>query len=103
MYTGQWSQYTVQVLAAGTYAIGGLVAAPAGTTITFDFGNGVTSGTITVPTSPTDMCKCPETYHSWNVVSNIGTVTFPAAGTYLMKFTLVTQQFNPSYFTFSKM
>ena len=33
----------------------------------------------------------------------MGTVTFTAPGTYLMKFTLLTQQFNPLYFTFSKM
>ncbi|HWZ90514.1 MAG TPA: hypothetical protein VNW92_16735 [Polyangiaceae bacterium] len=103
MYTGQWSQYTVEVMAAGTYAIGGLLGSPGGTTIQFDFGNGVTSGPITVPVSPIAQCKCPETYHSWNIVSNMGTVTFPAPGTYLMKFTLLTQQFNPLYFTFSKM
>ena len=100
MYTGQWEQYTVQVMSAGTYSIGGLVAAPGGTTIRFDFGGTVTSGIINVPASPT-----PETeaYHEWNIVSSMGTVTFPAAGTYLMRFTLVAQQFNPLYFTFTKM
>ena len=100
MHTGQWSQYTVQVLAAGTYSIGGVYGTPAGTTISFDFGNGVTSGTIMVPPSPTPQT---EAYHKWYTVSNIGQVTFPAAGTYLMRFNLLTQQFNPLYFTFSKM
>ena len=100
MHTGQWSQYTVQVLAAGTYSIGGVYGTPAGTTISFDFGNGVTSGTIMVPASPTPQT---EAYHEWYTVSNIGQVTFPAAGTYLMRFNLLTQQLNPLYFTFSKM
>jgi hypothetical protein len=102
LYTGQWEQYTVQVSAAGTYAIGGLFASP-GATITLDFGGGVTSGPVMVPVSPVANCKCPETYHSWNTVSNMGQVTFPAAGTYLMRFTLTASQFNPLFFTFSKM
>jgi hypothetical protein len=100
MHTGQWSQYTVNVLAAGTYSIGGLMGTPGGVTVSFDFGNGVTSGTVTVPASPTPQT---EAYHEWYIVSNMGQVTFPAAGTYLMRFNLLTQQFNPLYFTFSKM
>ncbi len=102
MYTGQWEQYTVDVAAAGTYSIGGVFASP-GATITLDFGNSVTTGPIMVPVSPVADCKCPETYHSWNIVSSIGTITFPAAGTYLMRFTLTAEQFNPLYFTFTKM
>ncbi len=102
-YTGQWQQYTVNVTSAGTYAIGGIMASPGGTTIRFDFGGAISSGVVTVPTSPTANCKCPETYHSWNIVSNIGSVTFAAPGTYLMRFTLLTQQFNPLFFTFTKM
>jgi hypothetical protein len=100
MHTGQWSQYTVHVLAAGTYSIGGVMGTPGGVTISLDFGNGVTSGTIMVPPSPTPQT---EAYHEWYTVSNIGQVTFPAAGTYLMRFNLLTQQFNVLYFTFSKM
>lgn len=104
LYTGQWQKYTVQVQAAGTYSIGGLLASP-DATVTLDFAStsGTVSSVVTVPVSPTANCKCPETYHSWNIVSNIGTVTFPAAGTYLMRFTLLTQQFNPLFFTFTKM
>jgi hypothetical protein len=30
-------------------------------------------------------------------------VTFPAPGTYVMTFTLVAEQFNPSFFTFTGM
>jgi hypothetical protein len=100
MHTGQWSQYTVHVLAPGTYSIGGVLGTPGGVTISFDFGNGVTSGTVNVPPSPTPQT---EAYHEWYTVSAIGQVTFPAAGTYLMRFSLLTQQFNPLYFTFSKM
>lgn len=100
MHTGQWSQYTVHVLGAGTYDIGGLLGTPAGVTISFDFGNGVTSGIVTVPPSPTPQT---EAYHEWYAVSHMGQVTFTAAGTYLMRFSLLTQQFNPLYFTFSKM
>jgi len=103
MATGEWAKYTVQVIQAGTYAIGGAMAVPAGTSIELDFGNGVTTGTITLPTSPTAMCMCPETYHSWETVNNIGMVTFPAAGTYVMTMRLVSQQFNPEYFSFTKM
>ena len=102
-YTGQWEQYTVNVASAGTYTIGGIMASPGGTTIRLDFGGSVTTGIMTIPTSPTANCKCPETYHSWNIVSNIGSVTFTTPGTYLMRFTLLTQQFNPLFFTFTKM
>jgi hypothetical protein len=104
MFTGQWENYTVQVLAAGTYSIGGLMGTPAGTQIIFDFGTvggtQVTTGLINVPPSPTPQT---EAYHEWFNVSNMGTVTFPAAGTYLMRFTLMTMQLNPLFFTFSKM
>jgi hypothetical protein len=104
MATGEWSKYTVAVLAAGTYSIGGLMGVPAGTRITLDFGEGVTTGTIALPASPvTPACKCLEAYHAWTVVSDIGTVSFPAAGTYLMTLTLTAAQFNPLYFTFAKM
>jgi|SRR5580658_3240518 hypothetical protein len=103
MNTGQWSKYTVEVLEAGTYSVGGLMGVPNGTMISLDFGNGISTGTVTLPTSPCTWTGCPETYHSWNNVANIGMVTFPAPGTYVMTFTLVAEQFNPSFFTFTKM
>jgi hypothetical protein len=101
--TGEWTKYTVQVTQAGTYSIGGAMAVPNGVTIELDFGNGITTGTIPLPTSPTAMCKCPETYHSWETVTNLGMVTFPAAGAYLMTMTIKSQQYNPEYFSFTKM
>jgi hypothetical protein len=104
MYTSEWSKYTVEVLAAGKYSIGGLAGVPAGTQITLDFGNGITTGMVTLPTSPvTAACKCIEAYHAWNNFADAATVTFPAPGTYVMTFTLNTLQFNPLFFTFTKM
>jgi hypothetical protein len=99
----EWIKYTVQVTEPGTFAIGGFMGTPAGVTVSFDFGNGITSGTVMIPESPTNGCNCPETYHSWLYADNLGTVTIPAAGTYVLTFNLLTLQINPDYFTFRKM
>jgi hypothetical protein len=101
-YTAEWLKFTVEVLAAGTYSIGGLMGVPGATTVMLDFGNGISS-MFTPPASPCKWVGCPETYHSWNNVANLGTVMFPAAGTYLMTFTIVQGTINPLYFTFTKM
>jgi len=102
--TGEWQKYTVEVHSAGTYSIGALSGTPPNAKITFDFGNGVTSGSIALPASPVSAaCKCIEAYHAWNNVMNIGTVTFPAAGTYLLTLTLNMGTYNPLYFTFTRM
>jgi hypothetical protein len=102
--TGQWQKYTVKVLSAGTYSIGTLMGTPPNAKATFDFGGGITSGAIALPASPvTAACKCLEAYHAWYNSANIGTVTFPAAGTYLMTLTLNMGTYNPLYFTFTKM
>jgi hypothetical protein len=99
----EWEKYTVQVTTAGTFSIGGLAGSPAGVTVSFDFGNGITSGTVAIPPSNMNGCNCNSVYDSWEFVSNLGTVTIPAPGVYVMTFTLLTQQFNPDYFTFTKM
>ena len=102
--TGQWQKYTVEVLSAGTYSIGALMGTPPAAKATFDFGDGVTSGSIALPASPVSAaCKCLEAYHAWTNSMNIGTVTFPAAGTYLLTLTLNMGTYNPLYFTFTKM
>jgi hypothetical protein len=101
--TGEWTKYTVQVTQAGTYSIGGAMAVPGGVNIELDFGNGVTTGMMALPQSPTAMCKCPETYHSWETVTGVGMVTFPSAGTYVMTMKILTQQYNPETFVFTKM
>jgi hypothetical protein len=102
--TGEWQKYTVKVLSAGTYSIGALMGTPPNSKATFDFGVGVTSGAIALPASPVSAaCRCIEAYHAWYNSSNIGTVTFPAGGTYLMTLTLNAGTYNPLYFTFTKM
>lgn len=102
-YTAEWLKFTVEVLAAGTYSVGGLMGVPAGTQLSIDFGTGITTGPFTPPASPCTWAGCPETYHSWNNVSDLATVTFAAPGTYLMTFTIVQNTINPLYFTFTKM
>lgn len=108
-YTGEWLKFTVEVLAAGTYSIGGLLGVPAGTELTIDFGSMATStGMFTPPASPCMWVDeagqgCPETYHSWANVSDLATVTIPAPGTYVMTFTIVMGTINPLFFTFTKM
>jgi hypothetical protein len=102
--TGEWQKYTVVVLSPGTYSIGALMGTPPNSKATFDFGNGITSGAIALPASPvTAACKCLEAYHAWYNSANIGTVTFAAAGTYVMTLTLNMGTYNPLYFTFTKM
>jgi hypothetical protein len=101
--TGEWLKYTVQVQEAGSYSIGAFVGSPAGVTVSLDFGGSTTTGTFPIPASPTANCKCTETYHSWQAVDKLATVTFPKVGTYLMTFAIVTKNLNLSTFTFSKM
>jgi hypothetical protein len=102
--TGEWQKYTVEVHSAGTYSIGALMGTPPNAKATFDFGGGITSGAIALPASPVSAaCKCLEAYHAWYNSMNIGTVTFAAAGTYVMTLTLNMGTYNPLYFTFTKM
>jgi hypothetical protein len=112
--TGEWIKYTVQVLEPGTYSVGGLMGAPRPPqndtpTVSLDFGmvdgNDITTGTFTVPSS---ICGnpdpgCTEGYHVWQTDNNMATVTFPAPGTYVMTFNLVSSYLNPDYFVFTKM
>ncbi len=102
-YTAEWLKFTVQVYEAGTYSVGGLMGVPGGTQLSIDFGSGITTGPFTPPASPCTWVGCPETYHSWNNVADLATVTIPAPGTYLMTFTIVQNTINPLYFTFTKM
>jgi len=102
--TGEWQKYTVEVHSAGAYSIGALMGTPPNSKATFDFGGGITSGAIALPASPVSpACKCIEAYHAWYNSANIGMVTFPAAGTYVMTLTLNMGTYNPLYFTFTKM
>ncbi len=98
-----WIKYTVQVTEPGTFSIGAFAGVFPGTTFSFDFGGGMTSGIVPIPASPTAGCNCPETFHSWQMYQNLGMVTVPVAGLYVLTFTLFTHELNPDYFTFTKM
>jgi hypothetical protein len=98
-----WIKYTVQVTEPGTFSIGAFAGVFPGTTFSFDFGGGITSGIVPIPASPTAGCNCPETFHSWQMYQNLGKVTVSAPGTYVLTFTLFTHELNPDYFTFTKM
>jgi hypothetical protein len=110
---GMWFKYTVEVLEAGTYSVSGLDGTPrpngvGGTAptpqVSLDFGGGITTGTFTVPPSEcVNAATCTEGFHVWQVNSNMAKVTFPAAGTYVMTFNLVSSVLNPGYWTFTKM
>jgi hypothetical protein len=97
--TGEWLKYTVEVTQSGTYSIGGQMAGPAAT-FTLDFGVGGMAS-FPIPASPIAACKCPETYHSWQDLQNLGTIQLQA-GTYVMTFTFKAGGFNPDYITFTK-
>jgi hypothetical protein len=100
---GEWTKYTVFVTQAGAYSVGGVMASMLSTAgFNLSFGNGITTGDIPVAITPNNMSGSGENYHSWDNRSNLATVTFPSAGSYLMTFTQ-TGRFNASSFTFTKM
>jgi hypothetical protein len=111
--TGEWIKITVTVTEAATFSVAGLMGAPrpdqnATPTVMLDFGtvNGtdITTGVFTVPPSEcVANTGCTEGYHVWQTDNNLGIVTFPAPGTYLMTFNLVSSFLNADYFVFTKM
>jgi hypothetical protein len=107
-----WFKYTVEVLETGTYSVSGLDGSPrpngvGGTAptpqVSLDFG-GITTGTFAEPPS-----QCGKRRHLHRGVSRLADeqqhakVTFPAPGTYVMTFKLVSSVLNPGYWTFTKM
>jgi hypothetical protein len=98
---GEWLKYTVQVTEPGTYSVGGFMAVPMGGGVNLSFGDGITTGDVALPISPTNDCGCGENYHSWAERDDLATITFPAAGIYLMTMTQV-GRFNADKFTFTK-
>lgn len=99
---GMWTKYTVVVEQAGTYAVGGIMAVPQNGAFNLSFGDNITTGNVSLAITPTQNAGTGENYHAWDTRMNLGTVTFPAAGTYLMTFTQV-GRFNADAFTFTKM
>lgn len=99
---GEWTKYTVTVAEAGKYAVGATVAVPQNGAFNLSFTGNVTTGNVALTVTSTANSGSGEMYHSWDTRSNLATVTFPAAGTYLMTLTQV-GRFNADNFTFTKM
>jgi hypothetical protein len=99
---GEWTKYTVLVTQAGTYAVGGFMAVPQGGGVSLSFGGTITTGNLTLAVTNPSNCGGGEYFHCWAQRENLATVTFPAAGTYLMTLTQ-TGRFNADNFTFTKM
>jgi hypothetical protein len=100
---GEWTKYTVVVAEAGTYSVGGSMAVPpSGGGVNLSFGGNITTGNLSLAVTPNTNSGSGENFHSWDDRKNLGTVTFPAAGTYVMTLTQVAR-FNADAFTFTKM
>jgi hypothetical protein len=99
---GEWTKYTVVVEQAGMYSVGGVMAVPQNGAMNLSFGATITTGNVPLAITSTANSGSGENYHSWDTRTNLATVTFPAAGTYLMTFTQ-TGRFNAAAFTFTKM
>jgi hypothetical protein len=98
----EWLKYTVTVAETGTYVIGAHVAAGAkGATLTFSFGDNLTTGEIEIPTTA-GFIPNHEVYHVWETLDNLKEITLPA-GTYVMKVEIgKTAGMNLESFTFTK-
>jgi hypothetical protein len=100
---GEWTKYTVHVAEAGTYSIGCVMGVQQpGAGFNLSFGQNISSGNIAVTATPTANSGSGEGFHSWDDRKNLGTVSFPAAGSYVMTFTQVSR-INADAFTFTKM
>lgn len=99
---GEWTKYTVVVEQAGQYSVGGIMAVPQGGAFNLSFGATITTGDVPLAITSTANSGSGENYHSWDTRSNLATVTFPAAGTYLMTLKQV-GRFNADAFTFTKL
>jgi hypothetical protein len=97
----EWVKYTVEVVEAGTYSVGGVMAVVAGANGALDFGNGIATATFPLPVALASR-NGAGMYHSWKLVSNLAKVTLPA-GTYLKGLTFETFRFNSVPFVFTKM
>lgn len=100
---GEWTKYTVVVEQAGAYSVSGVMAVPpSGGGANISFGDGITTGDMAFAVTPNTMSGSGENFHSWDDRKNLGVVTFPAAGTYVMTLKQ-TARFNADSFTFTKL
>jgi hypothetical protein len=100
---GEWTKYTVHVAEAGMYSVSCIMGVQQpGAGFNLSFGQNITTGDIAVTATPTTNSGSGEGFHSWDNRMNLGTVTFPSAGTYVMTFTQVSR-INADSFTFTKM
>ncbi len=99
---GTWTKYTVVVMEAGTYSVSGVMGVQQEASGNISFGAEITTGDMTFPVTPTQNSGSGEGFHSWDDRDNLATVTFPAAGTYLMTLTQVSR-LNADSFSFTKM
>ena len=100
--SGEWLKYTVKVAEAGTYVIGGKVAAgDTGATLSFSFSPELTTGEVTIPTTA-GFQPGVEVYHVWETLDHLAEITLPA-GTYVMKVEIgKVAGLNLESFTFTK-
>ncbi|MFT3681093.1 MAG: carbohydrate-binding protein [Ferruginibacter sp.] len=90
--TGEWIEYTINVVTAGTYTLQVRVATPnAGKTIHFELDGINISGTINIPNTGS--------WQTWQTVN----ITTPAltTGQKVLKLVMDTYDFNINYFTFA--
>jgi hypothetical protein len=100
---GEWTKYSVHVAEAGTYSISCVMGVQQpGSGFNLSFGPNISSGNIAVTATPTTNSGSGEGFHSWDDRKNLGTITFPTAGNYVMTFTQVSR-INADSFTFTKM
>ncbi len=98
--TGDWLNYTVTVLEAGTYVIS-THAGVSGTNTKLMFAFTPTVTTAALPLMGTSGCGV-ESYHVWTVQNNVGTIALQP-GTYVMKLTFVGAGLNLDWVAFTKM
>lgn len=76
--TGEWFRYTVEVAEAGTYIIGGHVAAGGNNAkLSLSFGPSLTTGPLPIPTTAGHQPGV-EVYHVWERLDHLAELTLPA-------------------------
>lgn len=99
---GEWLKYTVEVKEAGTYRIGGHIAAGGtGGQISFSFSSGEKTGPIDIPTTA-GFQPGKEVYHVWETLDHLADIKLPAGTLVLTVKIEKPGGFNLDYYTFTK-